>query len=159
MYIVSSNCTCTCVLPDNNHMGCPYRRSQTTVSLPLRYKPLLIVTSNLWVFHVLFTRLYLKIIPVFLMLLTSICLSPAAPALDVDWQSNNTFASCSTDMCIHVCKLGQDRPIKTFQGHTVSSHICLVFTDVELLSTAGRRIVSLVFCLNWFGWFWIDFDQ
>uniref|UniRef100_A0A665TEQ6 F-box-like/WD repeat-containing protein TBL1XR1 n=1 Tax=Echeneis naucrates TaxID=173247 RepID=A0A665TEQ6_ECHNA len=43
----------------------------------------------------------------------------SAPALDVDWQSNNTFASCSTDMCIHVCKLGQDRPVKTFQGHTV----------------------------------------
>uniref|UniRef100_A0A674ETW2 TBL1X/Y related 1b n=1 Tax=Salmo trutta TaxID=8032 RepID=A0A674ETW2_SALTR len=42
----------------------------------------------------------------------------SAPALDVDWQSNNTFASCSTDMCIHVCKLGQDRPVKTFQGHT-----------------------------------------
>lgn len=52
-------------------------------------------------------------------LLTPICLPPTAPALDVDWQSNNTFASCSTDMCIHVCKLGQDRPIKTFQGHTV----------------------------------------
>ncbi|EHA97743.1 F-box-like/WD repeat-containing protein TBL1XR1 [Heterocephalus glaber] len=32
-------------------------------------------------------------------------------------RSNNTFASCSTDMCIRVCKLGQDRPIKTFQGH------------------------------------------
>lgn len=47
-----------------------------------------------------------------------LCL-PTAPALDVDWQSNNTFASCSTDMCIHVCKLGQDRPVKTFQGHTV----------------------------------------
>uniref|UniRef100_A0A8C1B8E4 TBL1X/Y related 1a n=2 Tax=Cyprinus carpio TaxID=7962 RepID=A0A8C1B8E4_CYPCA len=31
----------------------------------------------------------------------------SAPALDVDWQSNNTFASCSTDMCIHVCKLVQ----------------------------------------------------
>uniref|UniRef100_A0A8C5BI28 TBL1X/Y related 1b n=1 Tax=Gadus morhua TaxID=8049 RepID=A0A8C5BI28_GADMO len=29
----------------------------------------------------------------------------SAPALDVDWQSNNTFASCSTDMCIHVCNL------------------------------------------------------
>ncbi|XP_048452195.1 F-box-like/WD repeat-containing protein TBL1XR1 [Rhincodon typus] len=43
----------------------------------------------------------------------------SAPALDVDWQNNNTFASCSTDMCIHVCKLGADRPIKTFQGHTV----------------------------------------
>ncbi|CAO2606799.1 F-box-like/WD repeat-containing protein TBL1XR1 [Lemmus lemmus] len=42
----------------------------------------------------------------------------SAPALDVDWQSNNTFAPCSTDMCIHVCKLGQDRSVKTFQGHT-----------------------------------------
>lgn len=46
--------------------------------------------------------------------------SPAAPALDVDWQNNTTFASCSTDMCIHVCRLGCDRPVKTFQGHTVS---------------------------------------
>ncbi|KAG9331130.1 hypothetical protein JZ751_019968 [Albula glossodonta] len=40
------------------------------------------------------------------------------PALDVDWQNNTTFASCSTDMCIHVCRLGSDRPLKTFQGHT-----------------------------------------
>lgn len=44
-----------------------------------------------------------------------------APALDVDWQNNSTFASCSTDMCIHVCRLGSDRPLKTFQGHTVNS--------------------------------------
>nr|XP_028702753.1 F-box-like/WD repeat-containing protein TBL1Y isoform X2 [Macaca mulatta] len=42
----------------------------------------------------------------------------SAPALDVDWQNNTTFASCSTDMCIHVCRLGCDRPVKTFQGHT-----------------------------------------
>jgi len=42
----------------------------------------------------------------------------SAPALDVDWQSNNTFASCSTDQCIHVCRLGDARPVKTFQGHT-----------------------------------------
>ncbi|XP_014663532.1 PREDICTED: F-box-like/WD repeat-containing protein TBL1XR1 [Priapulus caudatus] len=41
-----------------------------------------------------------------------------APALDVDWQSNDSFASCSTDERIHVCKLGVDKPIKTFQGHT-----------------------------------------
>lgn len=44
----------------------------------------------------------------------------SAPALDVDWQANNSFASCSTDQCIHVCKLGVDRPIKSFHGHTVS---------------------------------------
>ncbi|XP_019643953.1 PREDICTED: F-box-like/WD repeat-containing protein TBL1XR1 isoform X1 [Branchiostoma belcheri] len=42
----------------------------------------------------------------------------SAPALDVDWQTNTSFASCSTDMCIHVCKLGVDKPIKTFQGHS-----------------------------------------
>ena len=40
-----------------------------------------------------------------------------APALDVDWQSDVSFASCSTDQKIHVCKLGSQMPIKTFQGH------------------------------------------
>ncbi|XP_073971536.1 transducin beta like ebi isoform X1 [Rhodnius prolixus] len=42
----------------------------------------------------------------------------SAPALDVDWQTNTSFASCSTDQCIHVCKLHVDKPIKSFQGHT-----------------------------------------
>lgn len=41
-----------------------------------------------------------------------------APALDVDWQSNQCFASCSTDMSIHVCRLGYDKPVKTFKGHS-----------------------------------------
>lgn len=41
-----------------------------------------------------------------------------APALDVDWRNNDSFASCSTDMYIHLCKLGHDQPLKTFQGHT-----------------------------------------
>ncbi|XP_029174279.1 F-box-like/WD repeat-containing protein ebi isoform X2 [Nylanderia fulva] len=38
--------------------------------------------------------------------------------LDVDWQTNTSFASCSTDQCIHVCKLTVDKPIKSFRGHT-----------------------------------------
>lgn len=42
----------------------------------------------------------------------------SAPALDVDWQTNTSFASCSTDQRIHVCKLTIDKPIKSFQGHT-----------------------------------------
>ncbi|CAK8681562.1 unnamed protein product [Clavelina lepadiformis] len=41
-----------------------------------------------------------------------------APALDVDWQNNTCFASCSTDMSIHVCKLGVVQPLKTFGGHS-----------------------------------------
>ncbi|XP_014254874.1 F-box-like/WD repeat-containing protein TBL1XR1-B isoform X2 [Cimex lectularius] len=42
----------------------------------------------------------------------------SAPALDVDWQTNTSFASCSTDQRIHVCRLNADKPIKSFQGHT-----------------------------------------
>uniref|UniRef100_A0A8C8DJ13 TBL1X/Y related 1 n=1 Tax=Oryzias sinensis TaxID=183150 RepID=A0A8C8DJ13_9TELE len=86
---------------DNNHLGRAHRRGQAAVPLPLRYSD----TST--------GALHMQTSP-----LAHTHLCPAAPALDVDWQSNNTFASCSTDMCIHVCKLGQDRPIKTFQGHT-----------------------------------------
>jgi len=42
----------------------------------------------------------------------------SAPALDVDWKSEESFASCSIDKQIHVCQLNKDRPIKSFQGHT-----------------------------------------
>ncbi|PAA81557.1 hypothetical protein BOX15_Mlig009109g2 [Macrostomum lignano] len=41
-----------------------------------------------------------------------------APALDVDWKDDETFASCSTDQSIQVCRLGSDCPIKTFRGHS-----------------------------------------
>lgn len=40
-----------------------------------------------------------------------------APTLDVDWQNNTHFASCSADTDIHVYRLGVDKPIKTFSGH------------------------------------------
>jgi transducin (beta)-like 1 len=41
----------------------------------------------------------------------------AAPTLDVDWRNNTSFATCSTDHMIYVCKLGEAKPIKTFEGH------------------------------------------
>ena len=43
----------------------------------------------------------------------------AAPTLDVDWRNNVSFATCSTDKMIYVCKLGEGRPVKAFQGHQV----------------------------------------
>ena len=49
----------------------------------------------------------------------------SAPALDVDWQTDESFASCSTDKCIHVCRLGHDKPIKSFQGHTNEVKTCI----------------------------------
>ena len=41
----------------------------------------------------------------------------AAPTLDVDWRNNNSFATCSTDKMIFVCKLGDTVPLKVFEGH------------------------------------------
>jgi transducin (beta)-like 1 len=41
----------------------------------------------------------------------------AAPTLDVDWRTNDSFATCSTDTMIYVCKLGEAAPIKTFSAH------------------------------------------
>eukprot|EP00521_Asterionellopsis_glacialis_P014045 CAMPEP_0195293118 /NCGR_PEP_ID=MMETSP0707-20130614/11706_1 /TAXON_ID=33640 /ORGANISM="Asterionellopsis glacialis, Strain CCMP134" /LENGTH=866 /DNA_ID=CAMNT_0040353755 /DNA_START=24 /DNA_END=2624 /DNA_ORIENTATION=+ len=41
-----------------------------------------------------------------------------APALDVDWKDETTFASCSTDKTVHICRVGHPRPLKTYTGHT-----------------------------------------
>lgn len=41
----------------------------------------------------------------------------SAPTLDVDWRNNVSFATCSTDNMIYICKVGESRPIKTFSGH------------------------------------------
>lgn len=41
----------------------------------------------------------------------------AEPTLDVDWRNNSSFASCSTDQKIHVCRVGEERPLRTFVGH------------------------------------------
>jgi transducin (beta)-like 1 len=41
-----------------------------------------------------------------------------APALDVDWKDNETFASCSTDKTVQVCKVGASKPLKVYTGHT-----------------------------------------
>mmetsp|Transcript_4165 Transcript_4165/g.8569 ORF Transcript_4165/g.8569 Transcript_4165/m.8569 type:complete len:544 (-) Transcript_4165:229-1860(-) len=40
-----------------------------------------------------------------------------APTLDVDWRNNISFATCSTDQMIYVCKLGESAHLKKFQGH------------------------------------------
>lgn len=41
-----------------------------------------------------------------------------APTLDVDWRDTRTFATCSTDRTIQYCALGEERPRRTFTGHT-----------------------------------------
>ena len=40
-----------------------------------------------------------------------------APALDVDWKDADTFASCSTDKSVLICKVGLTAPLIKFTGH------------------------------------------
>jgi transducin (beta)-like 1 len=40
-----------------------------------------------------------------------------APALDVDWKDDMTFASCSTDRTVHIYRVDSDAPLKIFRGH------------------------------------------
>jgi len=39
------------------------------------------------------------------------------PTLDVDWRDDDSFASCSTDRMIYVCKLNHSSYLKCFSGH------------------------------------------
>eukprot|EP00742_Colponemidia_sp_Colp-10_P002767 GILJ01002957.1.p1 GENE.GILJ01002957.1~~GILJ01002957.1.p1 ORF type:complete len:498 (+),score=66.24 GILJ01002957.1:214-1707(+) len=41
-----------------------------------------------------------------------------APTLDVDWRTDNQFASCSTDKMIYVCELDQPKAVRCWSGHT-----------------------------------------
>ena len=54
----------------------------------------------------------------------------SGPVLDVAWRDNSLFASSSSDKTIHVCQLGDNKPIRTYTGHTVG--------DVTLL--AGIKV-------------------
>eukprot|EP01134_Creolimax_fragrantissima_P005900 CFRG5900T1 len=38
--------------------------------------------------------------------------------LDLNWRNNTSFASCSADSNIYVCKLTETQPLMMFQGHT-----------------------------------------
>ncbi|VDN00729.1 unnamed protein product [Thelazia callipaeda] len=73
----------------------------------------------------------------------------SSSALDVDWMSDDTFASCSTDMCIHVCKLGCEKPLKTFQGHT--NEVNAVKYDVysRLLASCSDDMTLKVWSMNY----------
>ncbi len=70
-----------------------------------------------------------------------------APTLDVDWRNNNSFATCSTDKLIHVCKIGDTAPMKTFQGHTDEVNaikwdprcVAVMETHVLLGNAGGKR--------------------
>lgn len=43
----------------------------------------------------------------------------SGPITDIEWQNQSTFATCSTDHSVAVCEIGTEKPIKSYDGHTV----------------------------------------
>ncbi|KAH8361023.1 hypothetical protein KR093_011763 [Drosophila rubida] len=72
----------------------------------------------------------------------------SAPALDVDWQSNQSFASCSTDQRIHVCRLGMNEPIKTFRGHTNEVNAIKWCPQGQLLASCSDDMTLKIWSMN-----------
>ncbi|KAG9135231.1 hypothetical protein Leryth_013499 [Lithospermum erythrorhizon] len=74
----------------------------------------------------------------------------SGPTLDVDWRNNVSFATCSTDYMIYVCKVGEKHPIKRFSGHQVLFFSYPLFiVDVFSVSIFIRDcsvLITLLYC-------------
>ncbi|PON46887.1 Guanine nucleotide-binding protein, beta subunit [Trema orientale] len=74
----------------------------------------------------------------------------SAPTLDVDWRNNVSFATCSTDTMIQVCKIGEKLPMKTFSGH----EIIIAARNIPLLlkwllqEQSGKTILTQIWSLK-----------
>lgn len=96
-----SNCDC---------LGCEGRGMQTTIWISFRWK---------------FWEYYKRILSddflnhIYEWLFDWGLMSCSGPTLDVDWRTNTSFASSSTDNMIYVCKIGENHPTQTFAGHQV----------------------------------------
>lgn len=60
-----------------------------------------------------------------------------APIMDVDWSDDNTFATCSSDKLIYVCKVGSPQPIGKFEGHTDEVNSIRWNTNGQLLASCS----------------------
>ncbi|XP_041452101.1 F-box-like/WD repeat-containing protein TBL1XR1 [Drosophila obscura] len=72
----------------------------------------------------------------------------SAPALDVDWQTSEAFASCSTDQRIFVCRLGEAEPIKTFRGHTNEVNAIKWCPQGQLLASCSDDLTLKIWSMN-----------
>ncbi|TKY70620.1 F-box/WD repeat-containing protein TBL1XR1 [Spatholobus suberectus] len=68
--------------------------------------------------------------------------------LDVDWRNNVSFATSSTDTKIHVCKIGENLPIKTFAGHQ-SEVNCIKWDPTgSLLASCSDDMTAKIWCMK-----------
>lgn len=68
----------------------------------------------------------------------------AGPVTDIDWQDDVTFASCSTDKLIFICKVDSDQPAQRLQGH-LNEINCIEWDPAStvLASCADDKLIKL----------------
>ncbi|KAH8327844.1 hypothetical protein KR067_000935, partial [Drosophila pandora] len=71
-----------------------------------------------------------------------------APVISVAWQDNQTFASCSSDKQIHVCRLGINQPIKTFEGHTDEVNVIEWCPQGQLLASCSDDMTLKIWSMD-----------
>ena len=71
-----------------------------------------------------------------------------APALDVDWKDDTTFASCSTDKTVHICRVGAKIPLKTYRGHTDEVNAVKWDPSGSLLASCSDDCTAKVWDVN-----------
>lgn len=71
-----------------------------------------------------------------------------APALDVDWKDDVTFASCSTDKTVQICRVGFARPIKTYTGHADEVNAVKWDPSGTLLASCSDDCTAKVWDIN-----------
>ncbi|RVW57495.1 WD40 repeat-containing protein HOS15 [Vitis vinifera] len=72
----------------------------------------------------------------------------AGPTLDVDWRNNVSFATSSTDNMIYVCKIGENRPIKTFSGHQGEVNCVKWDPTGQLLASCSDDITAKIWSIK-----------
>mmetsp|Transcript_38573 Transcript_38573/g.82191 ORF Transcript_38573/g.82191 Transcript_38573/m.82191 type:complete len:511 (-) Transcript_38573:228-1760(-) len=70
------------------------------------------------------------------------------PTLDVDWRDDDSFASCSTDKMIYVCKLGQSSHLKCFKGHNDEVNAIKWDPSGQLLASCSDDFTAKVWSMK-----------
>jgi len=70
------------------------------------------------------------------------------PTLDVDWRDEDSFASCSTDRTIYVCKLNQPNYLMCFTGHCDEVNAIKWDPSGQLLASCSDDYTAKVWSMN-----------
>ncbi|KAI7899633.1 WD40-repeat-containing domain protein [Cokeromyces recurvatus] len=68
--------------------------------------------------------------------------------LDVDWMDNTTFASCSSDKTIYVCKVGASKPLKKWVGHEDEVNAVRWDPSGQYLASCSDDMTTKIWSLN-----------